>query len=243
MEEATVGTLRSESIAELAKALSSAQGEIKPPNKSREGKVSGTTKAGKDYDYTYKYADLTDVVAAYRPALSKHGLALTHTLRPESGHLVLTTTVWHTSNEWVASEYPIAAYDKPQAQGSAITYAKRYNVCALLDIVAEDDDDGKQAQDSRPAQAAGVNPDVSAILDLAAELVQIKGGSIEAIIKEGSQFPDDKGKLQFFEDPTDPAILRRPKWLASTRRRMAGELAKLTAAQTPGAAEGAEQLQ
>jgi hypothetical protein len=33
-----------------------------------------------------------------------------------------------------------------QGQGSAITYARRYALCAVLNLVADDDDDGQQGR-------------------------------------------------------------------------------------------------
>jgi hypothetical protein len=131
--------MQSESLGKLADALAKAQAAIKPPKKGRTAKL-GT--------YSYHYADLADVIECYREPLSKVGLALVQLMRPEDGHFVLTTQLLHSSGEWIGSEYPIAAYSKPQEQGSAITYARRYAVTALLGIAAEDDDDGQAAQEA-----------------------------------------------------------------------------------------------
>jgi len=48
-------------------ALAAAQGELKNPEKTKTGKVAGTTKAGKYYEYEYKYADIADVLEAALP--------------------------------------------------------------------------------------------------------------------------------------------------------------------------------
>jgi hypothetical protein len=135
---------RSDSITALAKALVLAQGEMESPKKTKEAKLGA---------YSYKYADLGAVKDSYKTALGAHGLSIVHSLAPVEGHLVLTTTLLHESGEWMASDYPIPTYPKPQEQGSALTYFKRYNVCALLDIAAEDDDDGAAAQEGTPKQA------------------------------------------------------------------------------------------
>jgi len=46
----------------------------------------------------------------------------------------------------------VMAQDTPQAQGSAITYARRYTLTAVTGLVADMDDDGQQANDSKEAQ-------------------------------------------------------------------------------------------
>src|SRR5687767_1670860 len=129
--------MQSDHIGELAMALAKAQAEIKPPAKGRTAKIKSEKGS-----YEYKYADLADVIECYRAPLSKHGLAVAQTMRPDGGLIILTTTLLHTSDQWVGSEYPIPSYQRPQEQGSAITYARRYAVTALLGIAAEDDDDG-----------------------------------------------------------------------------------------------------
>ena len=239
--------LRSASIGELVKALAEAQAEIRPPTKSKTGKVSGTNKKGDRYEYEYKYADLADVVEAYRQPFAKRGLVVSHALYPVDGHTILRTTLFHVSNEFIASEFPIPAIDKPQEMGSYVSYAKRYNVSGLTDLVAEDDDDGKRAQDSerRPAETQDAAPpsgDVAAILDLAAELQQRKGGTIEGIVKDASSFPGKDGNMVFFDDPTR---VRKTsvKWLASTRKKLEGQLAKLDSASEPAASDSAELFQ
>lgn len=134
--------MQSENIGKLAEALSKAQAIIKPPKKGRTAKVN--TKDGGSYSYSY--ADLADVIECYRVPLSSHGLALTQTMRMQDGHMVLVTKLAHLSGEWLDSEYPVATYVRAQEQGSAITYARRYAVTAMLGIAAEDDDDGAAAQ-------------------------------------------------------------------------------------------------
>lgn len=145
--------MRSEQTGALAKALADAQAAIKPPKKGRTAKIKSDKGA-----YEYHYADLADVIESYREPLSKHALALTQTTRIQDGHLVLVTTLLHGSGEWVASEYPITSYARPQEQGSAITYARRYAVTALLGIAAEDDDDGQAAQDATPQRTTAKTP-------------------------------------------------------------------------------------
>jgi len=53
----------------------------------------------------------------------------------------LVTTLLHTSGEWISGRRPLHAKTKdPQGIGSAITYARRYDLMAMVGIAPEDDD-------------------------------------------------------------------------------------------------------
>ena len=75
MAEFVPQMLQSESIAAFAEAMAKAQAEFTNPVQNCEGKVSGVSKSGKPYDYTYRYADLASVLDCVRPVLAKHGIA------------------------------------------------------------------------------------------------------------------------------------------------------------------------
>jgi hypothetical protein len=73
--------------------------------------------------------------------------------QPKSWYLTLRTELLHTPGQWIASEFPLVApLDRPQILGSAITYARRYSICALLGLAAEDDD-GQAAEVHSAARA------------------------------------------------------------------------------------------
>lgn len=139
---------RSENINELAAALSKAQGGYKELNKNRTAKVK--TKSG--IEYSYNYADLFDVMESVKEALSSNSLALTQCCsKDERGDDILETFLLHSSGQFISNSTPILAgvYGDggPQAFASSLTYARRYGACALLSVVAEDDDDGTGAND------------------------------------------------------------------------------------------------
>ena len=238
-EQSTVGAavpglLQSPTLGKLAAALARAQGEIKPPIKSKMGHVKGTTAAGKAYDYEYKYADLADVIESRRVA-AKHELAITQGMEMSEGNLVLSTILMHSSGEWKRWECPIPLGLKPQELGSYLTYMRRYSECGVWGIAAEDDDDGKRAQDAQPTkQQEPLGADAAAILDCAAELEQITGKSIDLIIKEASSFEGKDGKTVFF---TDPAAQRSAKWLKGVRVKLEKSLHELGAMAEVGPAD------
>lgn len=135
---------RSDSIQALAKALVLAKKAMEAPTKN---KVNPHFKSA--------YADLGAVKSSYQTALGEAGLSVVGALSLQDTVLTLTTTVVHAeSGEFIASDFPIPAGLKAQEIGSAISYGRRYNVCSLLDIVAEDDDDGNAAQNAKAPKAA-----------------------------------------------------------------------------------------
>src|SRR5678816_2826998 len=115
--------MQSPTIGQLAKALSVAHGKMKALGKGNTATIPG--KEGRQ-GYSYKYADLADVIDVYRAPLSEAGLAVTQVLRVEGERMVLVTRLLHESGEFLESVYPLQNYTRPQEQGSAITYARRY---------------------------------------------------------------------------------------------------------------------
>ena len=87
-----------------------------------------------------KYADLPSILAEIKDNLVKNKLSISHATLFVDGSLVMKTTVTETeSGESESSIFPIFG-SKPQEVGSSMTYARRYNIQALLDLSTEDDD-------------------------------------------------------------------------------------------------------
>lgn len=134
-----------ETSAETAKldaALAKAQGEIEAASKDKTNPA-----------FRSRYADLTAVWAACRPALAKHGISVTQwPVHSDDGRLHIITRVAH-AGEWIKSHFsiPVTKQD-PQGYGSATTYAKRFTLAAALGIVADEDDDGNAASNRAPAR-------------------------------------------------------------------------------------------
>lgn len=140
----------SEQINELAGALAKAQGEMGPAVFNRVNP-----------HYKSRYADFTSCMDACREPLSKNGLAVSQlpNFTPD-GKFVLTTLLLHSSGQWMACEFPMSTKnDNIQALGSAMSYAKRYSLCGMLGIVADEDvdDDGNSAV-AAPAQQPNPKP-------------------------------------------------------------------------------------
>ena len=130
--------LQSAEIGEIAAALSVAQAEINPAEKN------ATNPHLKN-----KYANISAIYDAVREVLPKHGLCVVQTMLPTDGTRAhVRTTLAHKSGQWFASEcvMPLDRQGGAQGMGSAITYARRYSLSAILGVVADEDDDGNGAQ-------------------------------------------------------------------------------------------------
>jgi hypothetical protein len=120
---------QSPTIGAIAAALAKAQASFKPAIKDASNPF-----------FKSKYCDLAGALDAVRDALSVNGLALVQST-DAGDKMVLHTTLLHSSGEWISGTYPITAVKTdPQGIGSAVTYARRYSLMALLGIAAEDDD-------------------------------------------------------------------------------------------------------
>ena len=133
--------MQSQTIGALAKALASAQAELQPATKNSQNPFLKN-----------RYADISAVYTAIRSVLPAHGLSVVQTMLPaERGYVSVRTTLLHESGEWIAGEISMPCQsDKggigPQQVGSAITYARRYSLSAIVGVVSEDDDDAEAAQ-------------------------------------------------------------------------------------------------
>jgi ERF superfamily protein len=79
-----------------------------------------------------------------RKALGGHEITTVQTtaIDKEAGLIRLTTTLAHSSGEWLSSEWPtcpIGETAAPRRMGAALTYARRYALFTLVGIAGEDD--------------------------------------------------------------------------------------------------------
>ena len=129
--------MQSDSIGALAAALSKAQADI-----------TGALKDSSNPFFKSKYADLASCWDACRKQLAANNLCVIQTtdLDDLTNQTVLKTILAHSSGERVKSITPILTKDNsPQAQGSGITYARRYALAAIVGL-AQVDDDAEAAQ-------------------------------------------------------------------------------------------------
>lgn len=131
---------KSDTLKELAKALSAAQ-----------EKMQSAAKDSSNPFFKSKYADLTSVTSAIRDAIKGTGLSYIQVGHDSEHAAGIETVILHSSGEWLSSgvfSVPVSKSDA-QGYGSAVTYARRYSLSAAFGVTAEDDD-GNAAAKAKP---------------------------------------------------------------------------------------------
>lgn len=128
---------KSESIANLAVAMSQLQSAIKQPAKSADNPF-----------FKSKYVPLEDVVEAILEHANDFGLSFTQwAINDEQNRVGVATMIMHESGEWI--DFPPlfmkSEKDTAQGAGSVITYARRYSLSAIFGITSDLDDDANDA--------------------------------------------------------------------------------------------------
>lgn len=146
---------------EFLKALAAFQGEMPAIEKTIEAEVR---KEGRLL-YTYKYADLAEILRVAKPLLAKHGLGFFQEseviLDGGNSHLVVETTLFHIAGherKLKPTRFPLEFGPRGDTQhdiGGYVTYFKRIALNAALGIspAFEDDDNQKQVGAGMPAGA------------------------------------------------------------------------------------------
>lgn len=117
----------------IAKALAVFHEHVKPVTKDKTNP-----------HYKSRYATLDSILDEIKEPLKKANLTFAQ-LPLESGKL-RTVLMECESGETIESTMDIMlTKSDPQAQGSALTYARRYALCAILGIATDEDDDGNAA--------------------------------------------------------------------------------------------------
>lgn len=98
------------------------------------------------------YAKLDAIQVHINPHLQKAGLVVTQVNVSIEGSAFVKSTVWDVkSGENLESIFPIVvSKNTPQEYGSAVSYAKRYSLSGLLNLVIEDEDDDGNAASQTP---------------------------------------------------------------------------------------------
>jgi hypothetical protein len=139
--------LMSPTVAKVATALIKATANFDPAIRDSE-----------NLHFKSKFVSLAAVNRAVDPALLTEGLLVVQQTDVIDGQNTIVSRLLHESGEWLAGYYRLtpAKQNDPQAEGSAMTYGRRYAKMALLGIAPEDDD-GNAA--SRPPTQAAATPE------------------------------------------------------------------------------------
>lgn len=125
---------------QIATALLKAQSEMSNPKKQAENPF-----------FKKKYADLNSIREAVIPTLNANGISVLQPIVHVDSKNFVKTILLHESGEMLESLTEIV-YNKvndAQAQGSGISYARRYSLQSFV-CVGADDDDGQKAVEPKP---------------------------------------------------------------------------------------------
>ena len=142
---------KSETIANLATALSGFQGEVA---------TIGTDK--KNPFFKNEYATLGQLIEDTKALRAKYQLSIAQMPEGEGG---LVTMLMHSSGEWIEATSTIRleaekANSLAQSAGKLITYQRRYAYAAILGLVSDKDADGNISKEPAPEAPAPVAPPV-----------------------------------------------------------------------------------
>jgi hypothetical protein len=132
----------SDTIGAIAGALAKAQIELANPEKSLTATIRSPFP--RESDRSFRYASLSSGLDLVRKSLGRHEIATVQTtsIDDTAGLIRLTTTLAHSSGEWVSSDWPVCPVSEtasPHRMGAALTYARRYALFTLVGIAGEDD--------------------------------------------------------------------------------------------------------
>lgn len=125
---------------QIATALLKAQTEMSNPKKGATNPF-----------FKSKYADLNSIREAVIPVLNLNGISVLQPIVHTENKNFVKTILLHESGEFMESLTEIV-YNKvndAQAQGSGISYARRYALQSFV-CVGADDDDGQKAVQNKP---------------------------------------------------------------------------------------------
>ena len=187
--------MKSETINELTKALSKMQGEL-----------TSVPKESVNPFFKSKYASLDAIWDTIRKPLSVNGLSIIQTTGQDDKGIYIDTMLCHSSGQFVSSYLPINAKGQdPQSIGSAITYARRYSLSAILGVSADDDDDGesgthkKEQKSTKPPAETKVQTNIQEHFCKEHNTEFFVRGSMKSFahpLKDaaGNEIKDEKGK-------------------------------------------------
>ena len=213
-------------IGAIAAALAKAQTELTNPEKALIATIRSSNPCEKDQ--TFRYAALSSGLDIVRKALGGHEIATvqTTTIDKEAGLIRLTTTLAHSSGEWLSSEWPVCPISEtaaPRRMGAALTYARRYALFTLIGIAGEDDLDA---------------PDLKAKVEVAPKFepavleVSVRPQPAEVATEQGSTAAPSQGGTSMVRNSSPklapPArSLLHAELSAAVREQLIAEIARL----------------
>jgi ERF superfamily len=136
-----------------------------------------------------KYAGLDAILDAITAALGEVGVLLVQPTVVREDKTILRTILIHAeSGEQIESELAIPPLLDPQKLGAAMTYYRRFSLCALLAIAPDEDDDGSTANAQAQVKAPLVpaSPREAEVRALIGEL-KLSGADVTELVQQHFQ--------------------------------------------------------
>jgi hypothetical protein len=220
----------SETIGAIAGALAKAQIELANPERSLTAIIRSPFP--REGDRSFRYASLSSGLDLVRKSLGRHEIATVQTTSIDegAGRIRLTTTLAHSSGEWVSSDWPVCPVSEtatPHRMGAALTYARRYALFTLVGIAGEDDLD---APDLDGAPADPVASDGSLVPQVPE--TNASGQQTDAAISASSPRAPPTAAANGRRKPVRaPRVLLTANNSTAMRDKLLGELPKLVSAE------------
>lgn len=133
-------------MAVLYASLAKAQAAFEPITKNRSVTIKPRERAA----YSFRYADLEEILTKTRKALTDNGLSLFQSMEQTPGGATLLSCVLaHESGATLSSSMELGNVSRsdPKDFGAQVTYFRRYLATCLLGVAADDDsdEDGQEA--------------------------------------------------------------------------------------------------
>jgi len=107
-----------------------------------QSEMGGAVKDSNNPFFKSKYADLTSVWKACKESLHNNGIAVIQSPITNENRLGVSTLLLHESGQFIRDSFTLGVkkQNDPQADGSSITYARRYALAAFVGVCPVDDD-------------------------------------------------------------------------------------------------------
>jgi hypothetical protein len=219
---------RSDSIGAIAGALAKAQTELANPEKLLTATIRSPIERAAER--SFRYASLSSGLDLVRKSLGRHEIATVQTTSIDegAGTIRLTTTLAHSSGEWVASDWPVCSVTEiavPHRMGAALTYARRYALFTLVGIAGEDDLDAPDLNSVVRSQplSAGSGGNTSQGPRGKHDLENLHSAAVTATVHSSAAAPHHRGK-----PVRRPRVLLTEEDSKALRGRLICELEQLT---------------
>lgn len=187
-----------DSIDKLITALAEATVNFPVIEKTESVKITAK-ESGRVFEFLY--APLEVINKAVTKPLAEKGLVVIHINAKEDGKNILKTRLCHSSGQWIQSQLEFQNYTNAKDLGAILTYYRRYQICGLLNLAAEEDDDAERIDDRSETQKSTISEESKgeetpkkSTMPRAGNINDLKSG--DAVPREFWQLSaDEKAKL------------------------------------------------